>query len=45
MDRPLSSEEIFVLGDNCPLSSDSRNWEQPGVPLRNVLGYVEAAAR
>jgi hypothetical protein len=42
MEGPLSSAAVFVLGDNCPLSDDSRNWRQPGVPLRNVLGYVEA---
>jgi hypothetical protein len=42
MEGALSSDEIFVLGDNCPLSDDSRNWEQPGVSVRNVLGYVEA---
>lgn len=41
MDGPLSRDEIFVLGDNCPLSNDSRNWEQPGLPISNVLGYVD----
>jgi len=40
MEGALSSEEVFVLGDNCPLSDDSRNWEQPGVSLLNVLGCV-----
>jgi hypothetical protein len=44
MGRPLSSEEVFVVGDNSPLSSDSRNWDKPGVLLHNVLGYVKKAA-
>ncbi len=28
----------FVLGDNSPVSSDSRNWDQPAVPHDLLLG-------
>ena len=28
----------FVQGDNSPVSSDSRNWEQPAVPHNLLLG-------
>ncbi len=30
----------FVIGDNVPLSHDSRHWEQPGVATENVKGKV-----
>jgi hypothetical protein len=41
MDRALADDEIFLLGDNCPVSRDSRNWPRVGVRLGDVLGYVE----
>jgi signal peptidase I len=40
MEQPLGSDEIFVLGDNCPISRDSRNWPREGVSLVDVLGIV-----
>jgi signal peptidase I len=40
MHGELAEDEIFVLGDNCPASNDSRNWSPHGVRVRDVLGYV-----
>lgn len=34
----LSDDEYFVLGDNSPVSADSRNWARAGVPSRLLLG-------
>lgn len=34
----LDSDEYFVLGDNSPVSVDSRCWESPGVPERSLIG-------
>jgi signal peptidase I len=35
----LSQNEYFVLGDNSPLSQDSRAWRQgPGVPQSLLVG-------
>ncbi len=34
----LDEDEYFVLGDNSPASSDSRRWQHPGVPERNLIG-------
>ena len=36
----LASDEVLVLGDNVPVSRDSRHWEQPGVPAARILGPV-----
>lgn len=34
----LRDDEYFVLGDNSPVSVDSRCWETPGVPERALIG-------
>ncbi|MEM9941122.1 MAG: S26 family signal peptidase [Planctomycetota bacterium] len=35
-----ASKGLIVLGDNLPLSSDSRTWTQNRIPRQNVLGIV-----
>jgi len=37
--RPLEADEYFVLGDNCPASTDSRRWRS-GVPASQILGRI-----
>jgi len=37
---PLGSDEVLVLGDNVPVSRDSRHWERPGVAGEQILGRV-----
>jgi len=34
----LGDDEFFVLGDNSMVSWDSRCWEDPVVPLKNLVG-------
>lgn len=34
----LDSDEFFVLGDNSPVSVDSRVWESPAVPRQALIG-------
>jgi hypothetical protein len=34
----IPNDEYFVLGDNSPVSSDSRRWEIPAVPRRLLVG-------
>ena len=34
----LADDEYFVLGDNSPVSADSRSWESAGVPRRLLVG-------
>ena len=38
--RPLSlgDDEFFMLGDNSPVSLDSRGWRDPVVPRRLLIG-------
>lgn len=37
----MGPDEWFVLGDNPPVSEDSRNWDAPaGVPTESILGVV-----
>jgi signal peptidase I len=38
--RSLGADEYFVLGDNAPLSEDSRHWTDPGLPRKLLLGKV-----
>ncbi len=37
---PVANDEVLVLGDNVPISRDSRHWQQPGVSSRLILGPV-----
>ncbi len=37
---PLGNDEVLVLGDNVPISRDSRHWQQPGVSRDRILGPV-----
>lgn len=37
----LAAQEIAVLGDNQPVSVDSRQFDPPGILLRTVRGRVE----
>ena len=34
----LKTDEYFMLGDNSPVSSDSRSWPHGGVPAKLLLG-------
>ena len=36
--------QYFVMGDNVPVSRDSRDWTEPFVPRENILGRVRKAA-
>ena len=36
----LGPDEVLVLGDNVPLSRDSRHWPQAAVPRPRWLGRV-----
>jgi signal peptidase I len=36
----LGDDELLVLGDNVPISRDSRHWQRPGVPNDRILGLV-----
>jgi len=40
IDSPLASNQFAVLGDNQPVSIDSRHWEPPGVMRTAILGRV-----
>lgn len=41
---PLGDDTYFVLGDNAPLSNDSRHWPAPGLPHANLVGRVLAGS-
>ena len=34
----LGPDEFFVLGDNSPVSHDSRRWDKPIVPRKHLIG-------
>ena len=34
----LGDDEFFFLGDNSPVSLDSRGWKSPAVPRRLLVG-------
>jgi hypothetical protein len=38
--RRLDHDEVFVVGDNVPISQDSRHWSKPGVARDRLLGRV-----
>lgn len=40
VNRPyeLGPDEFFVLGDNSPVSHDSRRWDKPTVPRKHLIG-------
>jgi Signal peptidase, peptidase S26 len=37
---PLADDAFGLLGDNQPVSIDSRHWEPPGIQRRAILGVV-----
>jgi predicted Zn finger-like uncharacterized protein len=40
LEQPLAPDAAALLGDNPPVSIDSRNWQPAGIPLRNIVGRV-----
>jgi signal peptidase I len=38
--QPLGPQQIGLLGDNPPVSIDSRNWPEVGVTRQSILGHV-----
>jgi type IV secretory pathway protease TraF len=36
----LGARHVAVLGDNQPVSLDSRQWDSPGLPVERILGVV-----
>lgn len=41
----LGPDEVFVVGDNVPLSRDSRHWKRSGMPLEQLWGRILAFHR
>ncbi len=39
-DQPLARDELLVLGDNPPVSIDSRHWKRAGLPRSKLRGVV-----
>jgi signal peptidase I len=39
-ERPLAADEYALLGDNQPVSLDSRQWARAGISRRTILGLV-----
>ena len=37
----LADDEFLLLGDNVPISIDSRNWDEPAIPRKQILGTLE----
>ena len=40
MAQPLGRDEFFLVGDNVPVSVDSRHWASPGLPRKLIAGKV-----
>jgi hypothetical protein len=38
----IGPSEVFVVGDNVPISRDSRHWQHPGLPVASLLGRVHS---
>jgi hypothetical protein len=38
--QPLGADEVFVVGDNVPLSHDSRHWPSQGLAIERIRGRV-----
>jgi hypothetical protein len=36
----LGADQVFLVGDNVPVSQDSRHWARPGLPVSRILGRV-----
>lgn len=41
----VARQRYFVVGDNVAISSDSRNWASPGLPLRLIVGSPAGSIR
>ncbi len=41
----LADDEYFLLGDNVPVSRDSRHFEPAGIGRANIIGRVETVGR
>ena len=38
--EPLGQREFLLLGDNAPISVDSRHWQPQGINSKYLLGRV-----